>query len=270
MLIYKATNTLDGYLPSLQYTENKSEAIVMLVGGKKFALSDFPKLRGIFKTGVGTDNLPFDEAAARGVTIALPSEATCDIIYEETSAFTCYLILSGLYAGVGEWNTWKKVARPILNRRRLLVVGNGRIGRRVADKMRVFMEVDTFDSAQDAPESFEHKIRRADCVTLHVPLTAATIALFNAERLSWLHDGALLVNTSRGPVVNEDALYAELASGRLRAAIDVFWEEPYRGKLTELPEDRFIRTPHIASTCKEFIQGTATDFLQFLGKISNP
>src|SRR4030042_4541493 len=106
MLIYKATNTLDGYLPALQYTENKSEAIVMLVGGKKFTLADFPKLRGIFKTGIGTDNLLFDEAAARGVNIALPSEATCDIIYEETSAFTCHLILSGLYAGAGEWASW--------------------------------------------------------------------------------------------------------------------------------------------------------------------
>lgn len=270
MLIYKATNTLDGYLPSLQYTEDKSQAMVMLVGGKKFAFSDFPKLRGIFKTGVGTDNLPFDEAAAHGVNIELPSEATCEIIYEETAAFTCHLILSGLYAGAGEWSAWRKVDRPSLHRRRLLVVGNGRIGRRVADKMCKFMEVDTFDSAQNAPEYFEQKVRRADCVTLHVPLTAVTKALFNAERLAWMHDGALLVNTARGPVVHEESLYAELSSGRLRAAIDVFWEEPYRGKLTELPADRFIRTPHIASTCQEFVQGTATDFLQFLEKISNP
>jgi len=270
MLIYRATNTLDRYLPSLQYTGDKTEAAVILVGGKKFTLAEFPKLRGIFKTGVGTDNLPFDEAAARGVIIALPSEATCDIIYEETAAFTCYLILSGLYAGMGDWNTWRKVARPKLNRRRLLVVGNGRIGRRVSEKMRAFMEIDTFDSAQDAPELFEQKVRHADCVTLHVPLTVTTKALFNAERLSWMHDGALLVNTARGPVVHEDALYAELSSGRLRAAIDVFWEEPYRGKLTELPADRFIRTPHIASTCQEFIQGTATDFLQFLKKYQTP
>ncbi len=266
MLIYKATNTLEGYLPPLQYTEEKSEAMVMLVGGKKFALSDFPKLRGIFKTGVGTDNLPFEEAAARGVLIALPSEATCDIIYEETSAFTCHLILSGLYAGTGEWATWKKLDRPALHQRRLLVVGNGHIGKRVAEKMRSFMEVDTFDSAQDAPEAFEPKVRCADCVTLHVPLNTSTQALFNAERLSWLRDGGLLVNTSRGPIVHEDALYAELSSGRLRAAIDVFWEEPYRGKLTKLPADRFIRTPHIASTCADFLAGTARDFINFMGR----
>jgi phosphoglycerate dehydrogenase-like enzyme len=268
MNIFRTTNTLDGYLPSLEYTEDRARAEVLLVGGKKFSLADFPRLRGIFKTGVGTDNLPFDEASRRGVRIALPSEATCTVIYEETASFTCHLILSGLYTGAGEWKSWKKIDRRALHRKRLLVVGNGRIGRRVADRMRSFMEVDTFDSAQDAIDSFETKVRRADCVTLHVPLTASTKEMFNAERLSWLRDGALLVNTSRGPIIHEGTLYAELASGRLRAAIDVFWEEPYRGKLTELPADRFIRTPHVASTCREFIHGAATDFLQFLEEMS--
>ena len=268
MMILKATNTLEGYLPTLEYTEDKSEVEVILVGGMKFALSDFPKLRGIFKTGVGTDNLPFEEASQSGIEIRLPSENTCNIIYEETASFTCHLILHGLYTGTGDWDSWKKVDRPTLHQHQLLVVGNGRIGQRVVDKMQHFMKVDTYDSAQNSPEDFEPKVRHADCVTLHVPLTTATNPLFDAERLSWLPDGALLVNTSRGPVIHEDDLYFELSSGRLRAAIDVFWKEPYRGKLTELPADRFLRTPHIASTCKEFIQGTATDFLQFLQELS--
>ena len=269
MLIYKGTKTLDGYLPSLQYTEDKAQAEVLLVGGMKFDLADFPKLCGIFKTGVGTDNLPFDKAADHGIDIALPSRDTCAVIYEETAAFTCHLILNGLYCGYANWESWKKIDRPTLHKRQLLVVGNGNIGKRVAAKMRGFMNVETFDSAQNPPEEFELKVRQADCVTLHIPLTPATKELFNAERISWLKNGALLVNTSRGLVIHEDALYEALSSGRIRAAVDVFWEEPYRGKLTELPTDRFIRTPHIASTCKEFIQGTATDFLQFLEEISN-
>ena len=269
MLIYKGTKTLDGYLPSLQYTEDKTQAEILLVGGMKFTLGGFPKMRGIFKTGVGTDNLPFDEASAQGIDIALPSENTCNIIYEETAAFTCHLILNGLYCGYANWESWEKVDRPTLHKRQLLVVGNGHIGKRVASKMRNFMKVETFDSAQNPPEVFEVKVRAADCVTLHIPLTPSTRDLFNAERLAWLKNGALIVNTSRGPIIHEDALYNELSSDRIRAAVDVFWEEPYRGKLTELPVARFIRTPHIASTCNEFIQGTATDFLQFLDKISN-
>jgi phosphoglycerate dehydrogenase-like enzyme len=267
MLIYKVTNTLDGYLPLLDYTNNKAQAEVMVVGGKPIVLSDFPKLRGIFKTGVGTDNLPFDEAAGRGIEIALPSATTCDVIYEETAAYTGHLILTGLYAGSGDWDTWRKVDRPQLAGRRLLVVGTGRIGQRVADKMAAFLQVDTYDTARDAPDCFEAKVRAVDGLTLHVPLTAETRNLFDAERLAWLRDGALLVNTARGPVIDEDALYTEVAAGRLRAAIDVFWQEPYRGRLTELPADRFIRSPHIASTCKEFVQGTANDFLAFMARL---
>lgn len=268
MLIFKATSTLDGYLPSLQYTEDKSEAEVMLVGGKKIILADFPRLRGIFKTGVGTDNLPFEEALKCGIEIRLPSEATRNVIYEETASFTCHLILGGLYAEIGDWGKWEKFDRPALYQKQLLVVGTGHIGQRVVEKMRGFMKVETFDTAHDAPEDFEPKVRRADCISLHVPLTTCTNALFNAERLAWMHDGSLLVNTSRGPVIQEDALYAELSSGRLRAAVDVFWQEPYRGILNQLPVDRFIRTPHIASTCRDFLQKTATDFLQFLENIS--
>ena len=264
MLIYKATATLDGYLPPLDYTDDKSQAEVMVVGGKQIVLTDFPKLRGIFKTGVGTDNLPFAEAEARGVAIALPSEATCDVIYEETAAFACHLVLAGLYAGAGDWDLWRKLDRPQLASRLLLVVGAGRIGQRVLNKMAAFMEVDSFDIASDAVDTLEAKVRAADCVSLHMPLTDDTRDFFNAERLAWLRDGAILVNTARGPMIDEDALYAELSAGRLRAAIDVFWQEPYRGRLAELPANRFIRTPHIASTCKEFVQGTANDFLAFL------
>ena len=264
MLVYRATNTLEGYLPPLHYTEEKTLAEVMLVGGKAIDLDEFPKLRGIFKTGVGTDNLPFAEAEKRGIKIALPSGATCDVIFEETAAFACHLILAGHYAGAGDWDRWHKVDRPQLATRRLLVIGVGRIGQRVIDKMKPFMQVDSFDSARDAPETLETKMRAAHCVSLHVPLSLETRNLLNAERLSWLPDGALVVNTARGPNIDEDALYAELNAGRLRAAIDVFWKEPYQGRLAELPQDRFIRTPHIASTCKEFVQGTAEDFVEFL------
>ena len=269
MLIHKATNTLDGYLPSLQYTEKKTLAEVLLVGGKKFSLDDFPNLRGIFKTGVGTDNLPFAEASSREIEITLPSENTCDIIFEETASFTCHLILDGLYVDAGEWARWEKADRDALRQRRLLIIGVGHIGRRVADRMRGFMDVDTFDSAHDSPDLFEGKVRAADCVSLHVPLTPDTRGLFNAERLAWLSDGALLVNTARGAVVDEEALYNELSIGRLRAAMDVFWEEPYRGKLSALPPDRFIRTPHIASTCNDFLRGAATDFMAFITRLSH-
>lgn len=264
MKIYKATNTLDSYLPDLEYSTNKNETDVLLVGGKKFDLAEFPKLRGIFKTGVGTDNLPFEQAKLRGIEICLPSGETCDTIYEETAAFTCHLLLKGLYANIAEWSTWTKKDRCMLAKQRLLVLGAGRIGARVASKMQSFMEVNTFDAATDDESKLPSLMSEADAVTLHIPLTSETRHFMNATRLSWMKEGALLVNTARGPVVEEEALGNELGQGRLRAAFDVFWEEPYNGKLLSFAPDRFMVTPHVASTCREFLEGCANDFLKFM------
>lgn len=269
MKIYKATNTLDGYVPELEYTTDKAEAEVILVGGKAFDLTEFPKLKGVFKTGVGTDNLPFEQAKELGVIIELPSAKTCDTIYDETAAFTCHLILKAIYAGCGDWDSWTKADRQMTSSRRLLVIGAGKIGGKVAAKMSGIMDVTTFDATTDREEDLEGLIREADCISLHIPLMPATTGYFGKEKLSWMKDGAALVNTARGPVADEEALYAELSTGRIRAAFDVYWKEPYRGILSELPEDRFIRTPHIASTCKEFIQGTAQDFLSFIDRLGN-
>lgn len=268
MQIYKATNTLDGYLPELSYTEDKTTADVILVGGKAFDLADFPNLKGVFKTGVGTDNLPFEKAAKLGVHIALPSPATCGIIHDETAAFTCHLILSTLYAGCGTWDDWKKQDRPLTRHKNLLIIGTGQIGGRVVEKMEKLVSVSVYDSTTHPKEALEAKIRAADCISIHIPLMPETRSYFDARKLSWMKDGAALVNTARGPIVDEEALFNELASGRLRAAFDVFWQEPYNGKLTDLPEDRFIRSPHIASTCKDFIQGAAQDFLAFLEELN--
>ena len=267
MKTYKATNTLDGYLPTLDYTADKAAAELILVGGKKFDLAEFPVLKGIFKTGVGTDNLPFGEAKHRGVETRLPSPETCDTIYEETAAFTCHLILHGLYAEVGEWDTWKKQDRRMLARQRLLVLGTGRIGGRVAEKMRSLLDVTTFDAATDDAATLPRLMGAADAVTLHIPLNDETRGFMNAERLSLMNNGALLVNTARGPVVDEEALAGELESGRLRAAFDVFWEEPYRGRLMAYAPDRFMVTPHVASTCREFLEGCARDVLAFMEEL---
>jgi phosphoglycerate dehydrogenase-like enzyme len=268
MLLYKATSTLDNYLPPQHWTDKEDQAEILLVGGRKFDLDDFPKLRGVFKTGVGTDNLPFAQAEERGVLIGLPSCGTREIIYEETANFACHLILNGLYTGIADWESWSKYDRRGLGGQKLLVIGAGNIGSRVAHKMRSFMDVQTFDTAVDDNALLQSRLEGVDCVSLHIPLNEGTRGMFDRERLSWLPDGALLVNTARGPVVDEAALYDELSQGRLRAALDVFWEEPYRGVLADLPSDRLLCTPHIASTCKEFLQETAQDFLSFLDKLS--
>jgi len=267
MLIYKGTTTLDGLIDDLALTADPAEAEVLLVGGKKVDLDAHPKLKGLFKTGVGTDNIPFDACKERGVAVGLPSEATRDIIFKETANFACHLTLSMLYREVGDFATWQKEPRGFLGAKRLLVIGTGKIGGRVAEKMRAFMDVDTFDALTNQPEELEPKMRAADAVSLHLPLMPETTGWLDAEKLGWLKDGAVAVNTARGPVVDEDALYNEIKSGRLRAAIDVFWKEPYEGKLRELEGPRLKLTPHVASTCQEFLTGTADDLRAFINTL---
>jgi phosphoglycerate dehydrogenase-like enzyme len=268
MQIWSNTKTLDGSLPAtLTFTKDRSAADVALIGGQPIELAHFPRLRGIFKTGIGRDNVPEAEAGARGIVCAFPSAQATKVIYEETANFTCHLILQVLYADVGDFAEWKKRDRTALSERELLVIGTGNIGGRVASKMAALMRVSSFDTLRNRPSELEPLMKRADCVTLHVPLNADTKGFIDAPKLGWMKNGAALVNTGRGALVIEDALYQELAAGRLRAAFDVFWEEPYKGRLLGLPLGRFFASPHVASTCTEFISATARDFLAFLDRL---
>ena len=93
-------------------------------------------------------------------------------------------------------------------------------------------------------------LRESDVVSLHTPLTAETTGLLSRERLALLRDGATLVNTARGAVVDEEALIDELVAGRITAGLDVFVNEPQApAALRELPN--VVLTPHIASATVE-------------------
>ncbi len=266
MKIHYLTRTLDSFLPRPKEVQ-RDIAKVLLVGGKSFKLSDYPNLLGIFKTGVGTDNLPFSQAEKQGIEICLPRQETCDIIFKETASFASHSVLSCLLRNTGNFTTWKKQPRRALNFSNVLVIGCGRIGKIVQEQVSQFCEVQTYDALTNSPDDLEPLIRSADCITVHLPLTPETNHFFDAEKLSWMKDGAAIVNTARGPIIDEQALYRELSTGRLFAALDVFSKEPYQGPLTDLPKEAIILTPHIASTCDEFLQETAKDFMAFVKKI---
>ena len=92
-------------------------------------------------------------------------------------------------------------------------------------------------------------LEEADVVTIHVPLTPETKGLINARRLALLRDGACLVNTARGEIIEEAALVSELVSGRIRAGLDVFAHEPHvPPKLLKLPN--VVLTPHLGSATR--------------------
>jgi len=121
--------------------------------------------------------------------------------------------------------------------------------------MEPLLQVTKFDIMRNEISELKPMIQQADCVTIHIPKSDENISFIDAEKLSWMKNNSVLVNTARGAIVDEEALYDEIKSGRLRAAFDVYWQEPYRGKLKEFYPDRFYMTPHVSSTCSSFLKG---------------
>jgi glyoxylate reductase len=141
------------------------------------------------------------------------------------------------------WSAAHRLA-PEVSGATIGIVGLGRIGSAVARRAQAFdmrvLSVRRTDGDLDA------MLPECDVVSLHVPLSAETFGLITRERLALLQDGATLVNTARGEVVDEDALVAELVSGRIGAGLDVFAHEP-RVPTELLGLDNVVLTPHIGS-----------------------
>jgi glyoxylate reductase len=134
------------------------------------------------------------------------------------------------------------------------IVGYGRIGRAVADRVAAFEARVVYNRRRaDAGPAFrqlDELLAEADVVSIHLPLNEQTGGLIDARRLSLLRDGAALINTARGQVVDESALVAELVSGRLRAGLDVFAHEPsVPQELLELPN--VVMTPHLGTATQQ-------------------
>ena len=269
MKIWKNTATLDGLIDDLEHTDSKADAEVALLGSKPINLEELPLLKGMFRAGISSDSIPIQEAHRRGIKIGFPSNQTVEYIFEETANFACYLIIRMMYSKVGSLNPWVKFSRDILQNKELLVVGIGNIGRRVVDRMKPFMRVNTFDIQYNSMAQFKGLVSSADCVTLHIPKTSESINFFDQEVLSWMKDGSILVNTARGQIVSEEALFKEISSNRIGAAFDVFWKEPYEGKLKQFHPERFFMTPHISSTSIVFLESAAIDFKKFIKDLEN-
>ena len=269
MLIYKNTSTLDGYDAGLSFTDKKESADIALLGSKPIRLNEFPRIKGVFRAGIGKDNVPVKEAEEKGILVRFPEENTVNLIYEETANFTCGLIFRMLYNEVGNVEQWVKYDRIQLEDKYLLVIGIGNIGSRVAEKMRHFINVLTYDVLNNTLADLPGLLKKADCVTLHIPNLPQNKSFFDKEKLTLIKEGAILVNTARGAIVDEDALYNEINNNRIKAAFDVYWQEPYRGRLKQFHPDRFYMTPHVASTCSGFLQGCRRDLDKLITDLNN-
>jgi (S)-sulfolactate dehydrogenase len=227
-----------------------------------------PMLRVIGRLGVGLDNIDVEACAARGIEVIPAFGANTRAVAEYVLA-AALVLLRGAYGASaavagGDWprgplSNGREIAGKTLG-----IVGFGAIGRAVAALARgVSMRVSGCDSAlaADAPDwaaagvepcGLEELLAGADVVTLHVPLASATRGMLDARRLALMKPDAILINTSRGGIVDESALAAALRSGRLGgAALDVFAVEPLSAGSALAGCPNLLLTPHIAGLTRE-------------------
>ena len=224
-------------------------------------------LKVIANMAVGYDNIDVEAATDRGVVVTNTPE-----VLNETTADTAFMLLLAAARRLGEaerllrsggWDAWgpKQLTGPDVWGKRLGVVGFGRIGQALARRTRGF-DMDSVYHDQYRNEGAERELgaryleldellRTSDFVSIHTPLTPETTHLIGADELERMKPEAVLVNTSRGPVVDESALADALVEGRIFAAgLDVYEEEPeVHPKLLEL--ENVVLAPHIGSASIE-------------------
>lgn len=217
---------------------------------------------------VGYNNIKLEDAKAAGVTIT----NTPGVLTDTVAEYACSLILSvakripeaDAYTRAGKYEGWapELLLGSDLKGKTLGVLGAGRIGTGVAERMSkgfgmkvIYYDIKPNEHIEAFGAVFKDTVdavmKEADVVSVHVPLLDSTTHLINAERLAMMKPGAYLVNTSRGPVVDEAALVEALKTGPIRAVgLDVYEEEP--ALKPGLAEQRnAVLTPHIASASQE-------------------
>jgi glyoxylate reductase len=230
-----------------QLAQTDPEALISTVSDRidAAALDAAPRLRAIANYAVGYDNIDVAAAAERGIAIG----NTPDVLTDATADLTFALLLAaarrlpGALAAVrqGDWLTWEPAAHLGFDVQgaTLGIVGMGRIGRAVARRAEGF-SMRVLSAGRDGSTTLLRLLEESDFVSLHCPLTEQTRHLIDAAALSLMKPTAILINTARGPIVDQRALAQALHEGRIAgAALDVTDPEPLP------PDDPLLRAPNL-------------------------
>jgi len=224
-----------------------------------------PQLKVVANYAVGYDNIDLAACTKRGVKVANTPGVLSNAVAEHTFALmmavTRRIAEADKFIRAGKYHGWEPMMLlgMGLQGKTLGVIGLGRIGKGVVDRaargmgMKIMYYDVKRDKAFEAQEpgtvfaTVDQIMRKADVISIHVPLLPTTRHLINAKRLAMMKKGAYLINTSRGPIIDEKALVSALRKGLLAgAALDVFENEPALAPgLVDLPN--VVLTPHIAS-----------------------
>lgn len=218
-----------------------------------------PRLRVISRVGVGLENIDLDAALRHGIAVRNTPDALTDAVAELTlGGLLSVLRKIGAMDRAMHSGRWERQMGSLLRERTVGIVGLGRIGRRLAELLAPFdVPLLACDPAPNEAAAaavgaelvdLDELLAEADVVSLHLPGGEGT--LVGAPELARMKTGAVLVNASRGGLVDEDALRAALSEGRLAGAyLDTFAAEPYDGPLAAM--ENVVLTPHAGSYAAE-------------------
>lgn len=223
-----------------------------------YVLSKAPKLKLISRVGIGLDNVDLLEAQKRGILVSYTPDAPAPAVAELTIGLMLSLLrnihLANKQMHDGEWNRYFGRRIPEIT---IGIIGVGRIGGRVLRRLSAFgtprILVNDLNPNKDVTDKLKLEwvdkdtiFKEADLISLHLPLTLYTKNLITKHQLLSMKKDALIINTSRGGIINEGDLFQTLDGGHLAgAAIDVFENEPYMGDLAKI--ERCILTSHMGS-----------------------
>lgn len=228
-------------------------------------IDGIPELRVLSRHGIGMDNISVDHAKGKGIAV----KNTIFAHEEEAVADLAVALILCASRGILEMSSklrcgvWMRKEMPGLTGKTVGVVGLGRIGRSVVERLKGFkVKIAGYDPFVD--ELYAHSLgiellpleqllRCSDFVTLHVPLTSGTARIIGEKELAVMQPGSWLINTSRAGLIDSDALFSALKNNEIQgAALDVFEKEPaINDRFTDL--ENVIATPHIAGITKEII-----------------
>ena len=240
------------------------DAYAIIAGTEKYdreMLEGCENLKVVTRFGVGTDNFDLQAMREMGLQVGVIAN------YNAVAEFALTLILSVMknlprYDAAVREGKWSRFSMRELTGKTVGLVGFGRIGRRLAELLSGFgvtiLAYDPFINEDAAKErnvqvsGLEKLLEKSDIVSLHLPSTKETHHLINAETIKKMKDGAYLINTARGSLVDEQALYEALAGGKLSGArLDVFEKEPVTKENPLFGLENTVLAPHVSALTYE-------------------